>query len=88
MIGIFILGDQLTITQAALQSCQTQKETTKVILIESEYYLQQRPYHQQKLVLIWSAMRHFAEQLKQDGWQVTYQISQDIVTPLTRWIAA
>ena len=39
-------------------------------------------------MLIWSAMRHFAEQLKQDGWQVTYQISQDIVTPLTRWIAA
>ena len=31
-------------------------------------------------------MRHFAEELKADGWQVTYAIAEDFVTPLKDWI--
>ncbi|MGK7930544.1 MAG: cryptochrome/photolyase family protein [Microcystaceae cyanobacterium] len=87
MIGIWILGDQLNINQSALYSCQSQKADTPVILIESEDYVQQRPYHQQKLVLIWSAMRHFAEELKQDGLQVSYKVSEDFLNPLKDWVA-
>ena len=86
MIGIWILGDRLTTKQLSLQNNRDNKEQTPVIFIESSNYVRQRPYHQQKLVLIWSAMRHFAEELKADGWQVTYEIAADFVTPLQKWI--
>ena len=85
-IGIWVLGDRLNKLQSSLQSCQEQKERTLVILIESSNYVKQRPYHQQKLVLVWSAMRHFAAELKADGWQVTYAIAEDFTTPLQQWI--
>ena len=84
-IGIWVLGDQININQAALQSC-TQKDNIFVIMIESLEHIQIRPYHQQKLVLIWSAMRHFAVELRQAGWQVTHTKSTDFETPLKHWI--
>ena len=81
-VGIWILGDRLTIKQLSLSNNQNNKQQTPVIFIESNNYVRQRPYHRQKLVLIWSAMRHFAEELKADGWQVTYEIASDFITPL------
>jgi deoxyribodipyrimidine photolyase-related protein len=88
MIGIWILGDRLTTQQLSLLNNQDLKEQTSVILIESHNYVRQRPYHRQKLVLVWSAMRHFAQELREAGWQVTYEIATDFVTPLTKWIEA
>ena len=87
-IGIWILGDRLTKKQLSLKDNQDSKDKTPVILIESSDYARQRPYHRQKLVLVWSAMRHFAEELKADSWQVTYAISEDFITPLQNWIEA
>lgn len=86
MIGIWILGDQLWEKQSALASCDQNKNQIPVILIESSNYAKQRLYHQQKLVLVWSAMRHFAEELKSNGWQVSYEIAEDFITPLQAWI--
>ena len=63
-IGIWILGDQLWEQQAALQSCSHLKNVP-VIFIESLQHIQARPYHGQKLILVWSAMRHFAQELQQ-----------------------
>ncbi|MEM9165210.1 MAG: cryptochrome/photolyase family protein, partial [Cyanobacteria bacterium P01_F01_bin.4] len=48
--------------------------------------VKERPYHKQKLVLVWSAMRHFAEDLKAVGWSVTYEQATDFETPLRQWI--
>ncbi|PSB60040.1 cryptochrome/photolyase family protein, partial [filamentous cyanobacterium CCP1] len=87
-IGIWILGDQLWMEQTALQSCVAQRQETPIILIESARHGQERPYHRQKLVLVWSAMRHFAEELRQAGWAVTYEIAEDFETPLQNWIQA
>ncbi|MCF4969239.1 cryptochrome/photolyase family protein [Nostoc sp. CMAA1605] len=84
-IGVWILGDQLWEQQTALQSCSRQKNLP-VIFIESLQHIQVRPYHQQKLVLVWSAMRHFAEELRQQKYAVTYEISADFITPLKAWI--
>jgi deoxyribodipyrimidine photolyase-related protein len=86
MIGIWILGDRLTKQQLSLQNNQDHQEQTPVILIESNNYVRQRDYHRQKLVLVWSAMRHFAQELQADNWQVTYEIATDFATPLTKWI--
>lgn len=84
--GIWILGTQLSLEQAALKSCEEGKENTPVIMIESQEYAAQRPYHQQKLVLVWSAMRHFAAQLQTAGWNVTYEAATDFITPLKDWV--
>lgn len=85
-IGVWVLGDQLWLGQSALASCHDNKENAPVIFIESMHHAQARPYHLQKLVLVWSAMRHFAEELKQEGWIVTYQVSPDFLTSLIQWI--
>lgn len=84
-IGIWILGDQLWPQQAALASCEDNKNTP-VILIECFNHLKERWYHRQKVVLVWSAMRHFAEELKQSGYSVCYEIAEDFQTPLQNWI--
>ena len=85
--GVWILGDRLNQSQSALASCQEQKVEVPVIFIESSNYVQQRPYHQQKLVLVWSAMRHFAAELQTEGWQVDYQICEDFAPALANWIS-
>jgi deoxyribodipyrimidine photolyase-related protein len=84
--GIWVLGDQLWLGQAALASCETLKAQTPILLIESRRYAQQRQYHFQKLVLVWSAMRHFAEVLRSAGWPVSYEMAEDFETPLKTWI--
>lgn len=84
--GVWVLGDQLWIGQSALQSCIQQHEQTPVLFIESLRHAQELPYHLQKLVLVWSAMRHFAEELRQDGWSVSYVQAEDFRTPLLDWI--
>ena len=83
-VGIWVLGDQLWQGQSALSSCADCP--VPVILIESHQHVQQRPYHKQKLVLVWSAMRHFAQDLEDAGWAVTYEVSTDFETPLRAWI--
>jgi deoxyribodipyrimidine photolyase-related protein len=85
-IGVWVLGDQLWLEQAALQSCAAQSGQTPVIFIESLSHVQVFPYHLQKLVLVWSAMRHFAEELRQTGWQVTYNQAEDFQAPLAEWV--
>ena len=85
-VGIWVLGDQLWQDQSALASCMEQREQTPVILIESRQHVKERPYHKQKLVLVWSAMRHFAQELDAEGWSVTYEMADDFVSPLTNWI--
>jgi Uncharacterized protein related to deoxyribodipyrimidine photolyase len=86
-VGVWILGDQLGLNQAALGTLDD-RVSQPVILIESLQQVRERPYHQQKLVLIWSAMRHFAAELRDSGYQVTYAKSEDFETPLKVWIQA
>ncbi|MEL6814178.1 MAG: cryptochrome/photolyase family protein [Cyanobacteria bacterium J06598_3] len=85
-VGIWVLGDQLWQGHSALASCESDKANTPVILIESLSHVKERRYHKQKLILIWSAMRHFAEALKADGWDVTYETADTFEKPLKKWI--
>lgn len=84
--GVWVLGDQLWTGQSALQSCRQQQQQTPVLFIESLHHAQELPYHLQKLVLVWSAMRHFAEELRSCGWSVNYVQAEDFKTPLLNWI--
>lgn len=71
-VGVWVLGDQLWLEQAAIASRAQQQSQTVVLLLESRAWSRQRPYHYQKLILVWSAMRHFAEELRAAGWTVFY----------------
>lgn len=65
-----ILGDQLSPEHAAL--AQTNPRESRVLMIESKARGSALRYHQLKLVLIYSAMRHFAADLRAQGWEVDY----------------
>ena len=58
MNAVWILGDQLSPEHAAL--LQTQPGESRVLMIESKVRGSLLRYHQIKLVLVYSAMRHFA----------------------------
>jgi deoxyribodipyrimidine photolyase-related protein len=92
-IGIWILGDQLSLRQAALAAVEQSlgavqaRSRSRVLLIESSGVVHTRRYHRQKLVLVWSAMRHFALALEADGWQVDYREAEHFGATLRQWIA-
>jgi deoxyribodipyrimidine photolyase-related protein len=65
-----VLGDQLTLASSALAG--RDPETATVLMVESVSRAVRRPYHKQKLVLMWSAMRHFADELRSLGYEVDY----------------
>ncbi|MDH4021400.1 MAG: cryptochrome/photolyase family protein, partial [Xanthomonadales bacterium] len=65
-----ILGDQLSTSIASLTDID--KQTDRVLMVEVSDEATYVRHHQQKLVLVLSAMRHFAAELKKDGVQVDY----------------
>ncbi|MDT0575036.1 cryptochrome/photolyase family protein [Croceicoccus sp. F390] len=65
-----ILGDQLSPDLASLRGCT--KEGTVLLLMEVREETTYVRHHKQKIVLILSAMRHFAEAMRADGWTVDY----------------
>jgi deoxyribodipyrimidine photolyase-related protein len=69
--SIFILGDQLFAGHRLLTDAQP-PETT-VVMVESLSRMRSRRYHKQKLTLVLSAMRHYAEALRAAGWTVDYR---------------
>ncbi len=72
MISIIpILGDQLSLDLAVLRQCD--RATSVVLMAEVAEEAGYVPHHKQKLVLVFSAMRHFAEQLRSTGWTVDYR---------------
>ncbi|MBW0167677.1 MAG: cryptochrome/photolyase family protein [Vulcanococcus sp.] len=84
-VGIWVLGDQLNAAQSALAGVDP--STARVLLVESTSVLQRRAYHRQKLVLVWSAMRHFAEELRAAGWNVDHVESESFGAAVRDWIA-
>ena len=65
-----ILGDQLTRTLASLRG--RTKDDTVILMMEVWDEATYVKHHKQKIVLIFSAMRHFAEELREAGWTVDY----------------
>ena len=67
---ILVLGDQLTETVAALQMAD--KGSDVVVMAEVIDEASYVPHHPKKIAFLFSAMRHFAERLTDDGWSVDY----------------
>ena len=65
-----ILGDQLSHRIASLQGCD--KADTVVLMMEVAEEATHVRHHKAKIALIFSAMRHFAAELRAAGWHVDY----------------
>ncbi|MEO8044741.1 MAG: cryptochrome/photolyase family protein [Spartobacteria bacterium] len=72
---IWILGDQLSPEHAALAAYSP--KTARLLMVESKARGAVERYHQIKLVLVYSAMRHFAEDLRTRGFYVDYYPLED-----------
>ena len=72
--SVWILGDQLLLDHPALHVAEEETDRGQicVVLIESMARLTRLPYQRKKLVLLLSAMRHYAEALREQGYVVDY----------------
>ena len=72
---ILVLGDQVTPDVAALR--QGDKTRDVVVMAEVMAEATHVRHHPQKIALVFAAMRKFATQLTEDGWQVAYSRLDD-----------
>ncbi|MFY0309797.1 cryptochrome/photolyase family protein [Leisingera sp. D0M16] len=67
---ILILGDQLSRNIASLRQADRSRDIILMAEVAEEAnYVQ---HHKKKIAFLFSAMRHFAQELEADGWQVRY----------------
>ncbi len=66
----FILGDQLSLDLASL--ARIDRAHDSVLMAEVHDEASYVRHHKQKLVFVFSAMRHFATELEQQGYKVDY----------------
>lgn len=70
-----VLGDQLSFDLASLRELDAERDA--VLMVEVREEARHVPHHPQKIVLIFSAMRHFASALQQQGICVHYVCLDD-----------
>jgi deoxyribodipyrimidine photolyase-related protein len=70
-----VLGDQLSFDLSALEGLDLARD--RVLLAEVADEVSHVPHHPQKIAFIFSAMRHFAEALRQRGVSVDYVALDD-----------
>lgn len=65
-----IFADHLSYDLSALQFAD--RETARILMVEVKEETDSVPHHRKKLIFLFSAMRHFAQELREDGWSVDY----------------
>ncbi len=86
---IVVLGDQLDAHSAAFDGFDRQRDA--VLMMEVAEEARYVPQHKQRLVLFFSAMRHFRKQLEKQRRTVNYSTLDDehnsgaLATEATRW---
>ena len=85
---VLVLGDQLSHDLSALKAADKGRDVVVMAEVTEEgTYV---PHHPKKIALVLSAMRHFADELRAEGWQVSYtrlddpEASRSIVGELMR----
>jgi deoxyribodipyrimidine photolyase-related protein len=73
---VVILGDQLSMRMSSLRAAN--KATSVVLMAEVMAEATYARHHKKKLIFVFSAMRHFAEDLRRAGWTVDYVKLTDV----------
>jgi len=81
-VSAWILGDQLVPEHPAIEKAKSQNkiEDICVLMIESDARICRKRYAAKKLILLFSAMRHYAEELREQSFTVDYRISEDMTS--------
>ena len=79
---IWIFGDQLNPDISSLQG-QTPGDC-RILMVESLQKLESRNWHAQRQHVVVSAMMHFAEELREKGFEVDYQLATSFKKGLER----
>lgn len=70
-----ILGDQLSTSLSALEGCDKTQDVIAMFEVNDEAtYVK---HHPKKIAFLFSAMRHFAQHLRQEGYTVHYTMLDD-----------
>ena len=77
---VYIPFDQLNVEHGAMRVADN--ATDHIVLIESQRMVLDRKWHQQRLQFLISSARHFADELANAGWNVTYLKSPSTVDGL------
>ena len=72
---VLILGDQLSMNLSSLRSAD--RTSTHILMAEVHEEASYVLHHKKKIAFIFSAMRHFAQELEMEGWTVTYRRYDD-----------
>ena len=80
METVWILGDQLRRDRGAL--ADRQPGDCRVLLVESETKIGSKRWHRQRLHLVLSAMRHFAAELRAEGFEVDHRTAPTLADGL------
>ncbi|MEM6824742.1 MAG: cryptochrome/photolyase family protein, partial [Pseudomonadota bacterium] len=67
---VLVLGDQLSFQVSSLAAADPAKDT--VLMAEVAEEARYVGHHKKKIAFVFSAMRHFAEDLREAGWTVRY----------------
>ncbi|WP_049983198.1 cryptochrome/photolyase family protein [Halorubrum sp. BV1] len=78
---LWLLGDQLNRDLDALV------DADEVLLIEAHGFADRKPYHAHKLTLVFSAMRHFRDDLRDRGHDVRYVRAESFGEGLDAFLA-
>ncbi len=83
-ISVWILGDQLLANHPALAAAEaeTDRDNIHVVLVQSLARGRKLRYQRKKLVLLFSAMRHYAQELREQGYHVDYLTAPNFTTAL------
>ncbi|QKS72897.1 cryptochrome/photolyase family protein [Paenalkalicoccus suaedae] len=82
MATLWILGHQCSTNQPWFNEINKEKDT--ILLIEARSRSTWQSYHKQKLVLIFSIMRHFKEELEDQGYKVDYRKADSFEDGITK----
>ena len=67
---VLVLGDQLSLDLSSLKRADPAHD--RVLMVEVMAEATYVRHHKKKIAFLFSAMRHFAEELKEAGWTVDY----------------
>jgi deoxyribodipyrimidine photolyase-related protein len=80
METVWVLGDQLNRWLGALGAASP--ERARLLFVESAAKIHSKPFHRQRLHLVLTAMRRFAEERRAEGFEVDYRLAPHLAAGL------
>ncbi len=89
-VSVWVLGDQCLRNHPAIAAAEIAhgRSSVRVVMVESRRRVRRLVYHRKKLVLVLSAMRHYAQRLQMAGYDVDYQQSETFLEGLKAHVHA